>query len=338
LAIGVLVLRCGYRLSRWRDKQRPFIEALAQLTLPVTVLLLTPIIFYLTRIQLKIVGELALATDVVGTTLMFLTGAWLVWRAAPVIAEAFISSPRIAPQSVDAHLIRIFTRLLSLVLGVGLLAVGADMVGLPATGIIAGLGIGGLAIALAAQSTVENLIGGISLFADRPMRVGDFCKYGSDLGTIEAIGIRSTRIRGLDRTLTSIPNGVLSKMPIVNLTKRDRIQLKSVLGLRYETTPEQLRHVLTKLRELLLAHPMVTPEPSRVRFIGFGDSSLNVDIMAYVATSDWDEFLAVQEDICLRVIDAVEASGAGFAFPSQTLYLARDGGLDSGKSAAAEKE
>lgn len=338
LALGALVLRWAYRLSRWRDKQRPFMEALAQLTLPASVLILTPIIFYFTRIQLKIVGGLPLATDIVGTTLMFLTGAWLVWRAAPAIAEAFISSPRIAPQSVDAHLIRIFTRLLSLVLGIGLLAVGADMVGLPATGIIAGLGVGGLAIALAAQPTVENLIGGLSLFADRPVRVGDFCKYGNDSGTIEAIGIRSTRIRGLDRALTTVPNGVLSKMPIVNLTKRDRMQLKFVLGLRYETTPEQLRYVLTKLRELLLAHPMVTPEPCRVRFTGFGDSSLNVDIFAYVGTSDWNEFLAVQEDICLRMIDLIEASGTGFAFPSQTLYLARDGGRDSDKSAAAENE
>lgn len=335
LAIGVLVLRRSYQLSRWRHKQRPFVEALAQLSLPASILLLTPIMFYLTRIQLKIVGGLALATDIVGTTLMFLAGAWLVWRAAPVIAEAFISSPRIARQSIDAHLIRIFTRLLSLVLGIGLLAVGADMIGLPATAIIAGLGVGGLAIALAAQPTVENLIGGISLFADRPIRVGDFCKYGNDTGTIEAIGIRSTRIRGLDRALTTIPNGVLSKMPIVNLTRRDRIQLSPVLGLRYETTPEQLRDVLTKLRELLQAHAMVSPEDCRVRFIGFGDSSLNVEVMAYIETSDWAEFLAVQEDICLRMIDTVEAAGTGFAFPSQTLYLARDKGLDSGKSVTA---
>ena len=176
------------------------------------------------------------------------------------------------------------------------------------------------------------------MFADKPIRVGDFCQYGNDIGTVEAIGIRSTRIRGIDRTLTTIPNAVLSKIPVVNLTLRDRMLLKSVIGLRYETKPEQLRFVLAKLRELLLAHPMVTPEPSRVRFIGFGQSSLNLEVFAYVGTKDWNEFLGIQEDIYLRMMDVVTASGTAFAFPSQTLYFARDAGLDLDKSAAALAE
>jgi len=338
LGVVALLMRRVYRLSRWRNKKHPFLEALAQFTLPATILVLTPIVLYLTRVQLKLVGSVAVGTEVVGTALMFLAGAWLVWRAAPVWAEAVISSPSIRRESIDAHLIRIFTRLLGLVLAIALLVVGADRLGVHAYGIIAGLGVGGLAIALAAQPTVENLIGGLSLFADRPVRVGDFCKYGDDVGTIEAIGIRSTRIRGIDRTVTTIPNGVFSKMPVVNFTLRDRMLLKTDIGLRYETTPEQLRHVVAKLRELLLAHPMVTPEPSRVRFAGFGECSLNVEVFAYVGTNDWNEFLGVQEDIYLRMIDVVAASGTGFAFPSQTLYFARDGGLDPDKSAAAVAE
>jgi len=338
LGIVAVLLRRVYRLSRWRNKKHPFLETLAQLTLPASILVLTPIVLYLTRVQLKLVGSVAVGTEVVGTALMFLAGAWLVWRAAPVLAEAAISSPRIKRESIDAHLIRIFTRLLGLVLAVALLFVGADRLGLHAYAIIAGLGVGGLAIALAAQPTVENLIGGFSLFADKPVRVGDFCKYGDDVGTIEAIGIRSTRIRGIDRTVTTIPNGVLSKMSVVNFTQRDLMLLKTVIGLRYETTPEQLRFVLAKLRELLLAHPMVTPEPSRVRFAGFGECSLNVEVFAYVGTKDWNEFLGIQEDIYLRMIDVVAASGTGIAFPSQTLYFARDGGLDPDKSTAAVAE
>lgn len=210
------------------------------------------------------------------------------------------------------------------------------MLGIHLYGIIAGLGVGGLAIALAAQPTVENLIGGLSLFADRPVRVGDFCKYGDELGTIEDIGIRSTRIRGLDRTLTTIPNGVLSKMAIVNLTQRDRMLLSLVIGLRYETTPDQLRHVLAKLRELLSAHPKVAEAPRRVRLTGFGNSSLDVEIFGYIETSDWNEFLSIREDIYLRMIDVITASGTSFAFPSQTLYLGRDPGLDPKASTAAQ--
>ena len=202
-----------------------------------------------------------------------------------MVAEAIIASPRIAPESVDAHLIRICTRLLGMVAGAGLLALGADRLGMPVYGIVAGLGVGGLAIALAAQPTVENLIGGLSLFADKPIRVGDFCRCGTDEGTVEAIGIRSTRIRGIDRTLTTIPNAALSKMSIVNFAQRDRMLIKSVIGVRYETSPEQLRYLLVKIREMLLGHPRIHPDPARARFIGFGACSLDIEVFAYVTTT-----------------------------------------------------
>ena len=315
LGFFALTTRWVYRLSHRDSHQQPFLRALTQLLLPVFLLLATPAVSYLALVQINLTGDFGSAVELAATAVMFLVGAWIAWRIAPVIAEAVIASPNIAPESIDAHLIRICMRLLGIVAGATCWSVGADRVGLPLYGIVAGLGVGGLAIALAAQPTIENLIGGLSLFADKPIRVGDFCKYGDDMGTVEAIGIRSTRIRGLDRTLTTIPNAALSKMPVVNFTLRDRMLLKLVIGLRYETKPEQLRHVLAKLRELLLAHPKVTPEPSRVRFIGFGDCSLNLEVFAYVATRDWNEFLEVQEDIYLRMMDVVTASGTGFAFP-----------------------
>ena len=213
---------------------------------------------------------------------------------------------------------------------------GADRLGIPVYGIVAGLGVGGLAIALAAQPTVENLIGGLSLFADKSIRVGDFCRCGTDEGTVETIGIRSTWIRGTDRTLTTIPNAALSKMSVVNFGRRDQTMMKSVLGVRYETTPEQLRYLLVKLRELLLSHPCINPDTARARFIGFGASSLDIEVFAYVKTTIRAEFLGVQEDVWLRVMDLVEQSGTGFAFPSQTLYFGRDNGLDPKRTEAAE--
>jgi len=313
-------------------------QAVARAVLPAFILVATPVVAYLALIQINLIGAVASIVELTASAILFVAGAWISWRVAPVIAEAIISSPKIAPQSIDAHLIRICSRLLGIAAGAALLSVGADRLGLPLYGIVAGLGVGGLAIALAAQPTIENLIGGLSLFADKPVRVGDFCNYGTDIGTVEAIGIRSTRIRGIDRTLTTIPNAVLSKLPVVNFTLRDRMLLKAVIGLRYETKPEQLRYVLAKLRELLLAHPMVTPEPARVRLIGFGASSVNLEVFAYVGTKDWNQFLEIQEDIYLRMMDVVAESGTGFAFPSQTLYFARDGGLDPDKSAAAMKE
>jgi MscS family membrane protein len=124
-------------------------------------------------------------------------------------------------------------------------------------------------------------------------------------------------------------------MPIVNLTQRDRLLIKAVIGLRYETTPEQLRYVLVKLRELLLSHPRVHQDPVRAVH-RVGGSSLDIEVLAYVMTRDWAEFLIVREDILLRIMDLIEQSGAAFAFPSQTLYIGRDCGPDNDKSQAAE--
>lgn len=208
--------------------------------------------------------------------------------------------------------------------------------GFNVTGIIAGLGIGGLAVALAAQKTLENLFGGLTIIADQPVRVGDFCRFSGQLGTVEDIGLRSTRIRTLERTVVSVPNSEFSNMQLENFTRRDRIWLHPIIGVRYETTPDQLRFLLVELKKMLVSHPRVHPEPARVRFVEFGDFSLNLEIFAYVKTSDFDEFLAIKEDIFLRIMDIVAESGTGFAFPSQTLYMGSDTGLPEQQVAAAE--
>lgn len=333
-----LLARRTYRLSRRGSDRRPFLQALAQSALPAYFLLGTPAVAYLALVQLNLRGGVGGGIELAATAIMFLAGAWICWRIAPVVAEAIIASPRIAPESVDAHLIRICTRLLGVLGGAVLLAMGADRLGLPVYGIVAGLGVGGLAIALAAQPTIENLIGGLSLFADKPIRVGDACRCGDAEGTVEAIGIRSTRLRGADRSLAIIPNATLSKESITNLTERDQILLQAVLGVRYETGPDQLRGLLGKIRELLLNHPRIAAENARVRFTGFGASSLDLEVFAYVQTHDRAEFLAIREEIFLRIMDLVKENGAGFAFPSQTVYLAQDDGPDPARKEVANAQ
>jgi MscS family membrane protein len=226
------------------------------------------------------------------------------------------------------------TKLLVVALGVVALlgALGVDI-----TAALAGLGVGGIAVALAAQRSLENLLGGVTLFADQPVRVGDFLRYGEKVGTVEEIGLRSTRVRTLDRTVVSIPNAAFSNMELENFARRDRMRLWTMLGVRYETTPDQLRFLLARLRQLLLGHPRVTDDPARVRLVGFGAYSLDIEVFAYVDTSDWDEFLAIREDIYLRLIDAVKEAGTGFAFPSSTTYVGRDEGLDEEEARRAEE-
>jgi len=204
----------------------------------------------------------------------------------------------------------------------------AEVLSMPWQGVVAGLSIGGLAIGLAARSTLENFIGGLTLLADKPIRVGDFCQFGGQLGTIEGLGLRSVKVRSLDRTVVTVPNGEFVNLHLENYSRRDSILLRTTLQLRYETTPDQLRWVLTQLRKLFLQHPAVLAEPSRARFIGFGAHSLDIELFAYVDTNDYNTYLGIQEDLFLRMIDLVERSGTGFAFPSTVNYLTRDKGVD----------
>jgi MscS family membrane protein len=210
--------------------------------------------------------------------------------------------------------------------------------GFNVTALVAGLGVGGIAVALAAQKSLENLLGGINLYVDQPVRVGDFCRFGDKIGTIEDIGMRSTRVRTLDRTVVSIANAEFSNLQIENFAKRDKIWYHPRIGLRYETTPDQIRYILVEVRKMLYAHPRIHPDPTRIRFVDFGSYSLDLDIFAYVRATDYGEFLEVAEDINLRIMDIVERAGSGFAFPSQTTYVESGEGLDTERARAAEAE
>jgi len=174
--------------------------------------------------------------------------------------------------------------------------------------------------------------------ADKPVKIGDFCRFGSQSGWVEDFGFRSTRIRTLERTVISVPNAEFSSVQIENLSERDRIRFSATINLRYETSPDQLRAVLAELRKLFIGHPKIATDLLRIRFVQFGPASLDIEIQSYVMTADVNEFYAIREDLLLRIMDLVAASGTVFAFPSQTIYMARDGGLDPGKAARAEEQ
>jgi MscS family membrane protein len=267
----------------------------------------------------------------------WLAVVWLMWRWADAAGEVILGQMsrrgQITAYSAVSFLNRAFKALLVVVLIASLLGA----FGVNVTAGLAALGVGGLAIALGAQKLFENLIGSLTLIADRPMRIGDFGKFGDTLGTVEEIGIRSTRIRTLDRTVLTVPNGQLSALAIENYLHRDRYWFHPILNLRYETSPDQMRHVLQALRTMLAEHSKVDTTTMRVRLIALGAHSLDIEIFAYVIAWDYAGFLEVQEDLLLRCMDIVAASGTGFAFPSQTLYLGRDGGLDESRTQEAEE-
>lgn len=219
----------------------------------------------------------------------------------------------------------------------GIIAI-LSVIGFDVTTGLAALGIGGIALALGAQKTVENFVGSVTLIADQPVRVGDFCKVGDISGTVEQIGMRSTTIRTGERTIVTIPNGEFSSTKIENFAHRDRFLFAPVIELRYETTPDQIRYLLVELRSVLYAHPMVSPDPARIRFTGWGGTSLKLEVWSYVETPSFDEFLEVREDLLLRMMDIITASGTQLAYPSQTLYFAKDKGVSEEKMKEATEQ
>ena len=180
-------------------------------------------------------------------------------------------------------------------------------------------------MALAAQKTLENVIAGASLVFDKAVNVGDFLKMNEVVGTVDHIGLRSTRIRTLDRTIISVPNSVIAGASVETFSARDMFWFHPVIGLSYETTPDQLRIVLDGMRKLLREHKFVNPDQVRVRFFRLGTSSIDLDVSAYLAVTGWEQFLEVQEQLLLAATELVERAGTRIALPSQTTYIRSEG-------------
>jgi MscS family membrane protein len=256
---------------------------------------------------------------------LLLTGlVWFMWTLIDLVADGIRrrledDHPRTA-QSMYTFGRRILKgTALALALLIGLAALGFDL-----SATLAGLGIGGVALAFAAQKTLENLFGGVSVLSDRSIVVGDFCKIGPHTGTVEDVGLRTTQLRTLNRTVVHVPNGSLANLDVENFGRRDKFFFNPTIGLRYETTLEQLQRVLSDVRQMLATDARVEPDAARARFVRFGAYSLDIEIFAYVKAVDYAAFLAIQEEILMRLMAIVKYAGTEFAFPSQTMYVRRD--------------
>jgi MscS family membrane protein len=213
-----------------------------------------------------------------------------------------------------------------------------ENLGFEVTTILAGLGIGGVAVALALQRPIENLISAITLYASQPVAVGDFCRFGDHIGTVEEIGLRATKVRTLDNTIISVPNSDFAQAQLENYSKRKMLWYHPQIRLRHETTPDQIRFILVEIRKLLYAHPKVLPDPARIRFQEFGPFSFNLEIFAYIDVTDYGVFLEVAEDLNLRIMDIVQNAGTSFALPSQTLHMEKGQAPDTHLRDAAEAQ
>lgn len=338
IGFALMLLIYGHRGLKQIETEDRTTRLVLDLITPIALLAVLSLLDYFLSAHLIMTGRAQQSLDLGFALVFYAALAWAFWYLVLTIFEASVVDPRFQDQSLDANMFRLIARILAIVGGLFILAYGFQALGVPVLSLIAGLGIGGLAIALAIRPTLENLIGGFVLFVDKPVRVGDYCSFGDKQGTVEKIGVRSTQVRAVDRTLISIPNSQFVDMQLVNWARCDQMMITHTLGLRYETEPDQLRYVLAKTREMFHSHPRIDPDTIRVRFSGYGASSLDIDLRVYARTREWNDFYAIKEDVLLRIAEIVRSAGTGFAFPSRTVYVTKDGGLDETLGDKAQEE
>jgi MscS family membrane protein len=247
--------------------------------------------------------------------------AWLIILLNGEVERAVTRRIPRANFSAGVSLLRVGRRIFDLFVVLGVTLGMLRHFGIDVTPLLAGLGVGGIAVALAAQKTLENVIAGASLIFDQAVRIGDFLRIGTMEGTVEHIGLRSTRFRTLDRSIVSVPNSQIANMSVEMLSARDKFWFHPVVGLRYETTTAQMELVLTGVKQMLARQAAIDGPSIRVRFLRLGAFSLDVEIFAYAFARDWPHFLEIQEGLLLRITEIVTSAGTGIAFPSQTMYV-----------------
>jgi MscS family membrane protein len=272
------------------------------------------------RAGMEFIGPSALLRLYLGRVLAFLFSIGVAWAAMRLVE---VATDRIRfvlaadHENISSSILPLVNKIGKIVIVLLTVTVILSNWGYNTTTVLAGVGVGGLAVALAAQKTLENLFGGVAVISDRPVLVGDTCRFGDRTGDVEDIGLRSTRIRTADRTLVTVPNGQFSLMTLENLSRRDKIWFHPRLSLTRETSPAQIRQLLDSISRLLDSNPKVDPGGRSVRFAAVGAYSLDFDISAYVLTANDDEFSRVQQELLLGILEAVEAAGTRLALPTQ---------------------
>ena len=259
-----------------------------------------------------------------GLTLTVIVSTLLVWRLVAVTCHQAALAAMRHGRSDRRSLIQLGERVLKVLVVLTATLALCALGGLDLTTALAGAGIVGVAVALGAQKSVENLLGGISLLTDRALAVGDYCRLSDREGWVEDITLRSVRLRTVEQTLLSVPAGQLAQGSIENFATRGKVLVKSILRLRYGTTGDQVRAILEGARQLLSEHPTVDRESARVRLIAFGAQAIELELFAYITTSDYAKFLEVRESLLLQLAHVVESSGSGFAVPTEFIYMRGD--------------
>ena len=328
LLTGFLVIALIYVLIRWRTKGRDEAgkgRGLVSLILPLSSAIISLLVAYIIRNHIGMSGKVYGVTEILTWALFLIFVMWCIVAFGGIVAGAIVASPRIDPRGVYASLIKVACFLIAFTIAAVILFKGLSELGISLIPLLTGLGVGGLALALAARPTIENLIGGLMILADRPYRVGQRIKVRSHDGIVQQIGIRSTKIRLLSGPQLTIPNEEMARAEIENVSRRQNIKRSANIAIRYNTPPEKVKKAVDIIRDILDDHEGMDPErPPRVYFTEFNSDSLNISIMYWYHPPKRWEFRAFSQQVNLKIMEEFRKEGIKFAVPTTTTYLAQE--------------
>ena len=258
----------------------------------------------------------------ISNTLLIFNIFWAIIALSEALKGMIYSATRKFNSDLSKEIGNFILTIIKILIGAFGLGAMLQVWGVNVAALVASLGLGGLAFALAAKDAASNLFGSFSLLADRSIRIGEWIKVGDDEGTVEDIGMRTTKIRAFDKSLIVVPNQLLANSPVYNFSRRGVRRINITIGLTYDTTRDQMIKIVDEIRAMLKDHKGISQEDTLlVNFDSFGDSSLNIFIYTFSATANWQKYLEIRQDVHLKIMHIVEVSGAAFAFPSATLYM-----------------
>jgi MscS family membrane protein len=321
LGAGFAAILLCYRLCHLWAKRGKSARRWARLLKPLGVVMVTPAVVLVLDEVLRITGIVYQAFTFSLWTAFYLALTWLVWMAGSAVAETVIAHERLRESSIDSQLVRLALRLVTIVLAIAILIAGADRIGLPAYSVLAGLGVGGLAVALAAQQTLANLLGSIIIMIEKPFAVGHWIKVMDTEGIVEDVGFRSTRIRTFYDSLVTIPSSQMVSSTVDNMELRKFRQVKTLLNLTYDTPVEKIKGFVEGTLHILQNHPDTRKDNIQVVFNNLGPSSLDILLNFFLKVPDRMSELTQRQGILFDILSLAESMGVRFAFPTQTLHI-----------------
>ncbi len=321
LGVGLAAILLCHRLSRHWAGQATSASRWADLLRPISVVVVSPFVVLVLTDVLRISGIIYQVATPFLWTVFYFSLTWTVWVAGSAVAESVISYEKLRASSIDSQLIRLVLRLMTTVMATAILVAGADQVGLPAYSVLAGLGVGGLAVALAAQQTLANLLGSIIIMVEKPFAIGHWIKVKDMEGIVEDVGFRSTRIRTFYDSLVTIPSSQMVSSTVDNMELREYRQIKTLLNLTYDTPVEKIERFIGGVRHIIETHPDTRKDNIQVVFNDLAPNSLDILMNFFLKVPSRMDELMGRQAILLDILRLAEGMGVRFAFPTQTLHI-----------------